>query len=120
MVFVVDGLGRGLGVEDGGVDGGSTIGAGGSSVLLGASVVVTTDGAGESKVGIFTTGFAAGVDVQAVSAHSRSAAQTIDSFPRSGIHEGKHKGKAGSSPTFGRSRPRPGAHESVYIGCLVG
>jgi hypothetical protein len=88
--------------------GGSTIGATVSSVVGSEDVVGETTVVGaELKVGILTSAFAPGVDVHAVSTSAAKRPQTIDAFPRSGIHEGNHRGKTSSSPTFSRSMPRP-------------
>jgi alpha-glucosidase len=111
--------GAGFLVVEGG--GGSTIGATGSSVVVSSNVVGGTTLVGATlKVGILTSVFAPGVDVHAVSTSTANRPQTIDAFPRSGIHEGNHRDKTCSSPTFGRSRPRPRRNVSVYIGCLSG
>ena len=81
------------------VGGGSTIG---SSVGGGGDDGGVTVVDGGSKVGIRTSGFAAGPAVHAVSVSAASRPLTIVAFARAGIQERKHTGKSGITPTFCR------------------
>ena len=105
VLLVVDG---GLGVDFGVVfvvgflddvvdGGGSTMGSPvGDGVDDGGVTVVV----GDSKVGILTSGFAAGPEVHAVSARAAIRPVTVIAFARAGIQEGKHTGKCAITPTF--------------------
>jgi hypothetical protein len=79
----------------------------GGGSTMGSSVVDGGDGGatvvdGSSKVGIRTSGFAAGPAVHAVSVSAASRPLTIVAFARAGIQERKHTGKSGITPTFCR------------------
>lgn len=79
------------------VGGGSTIG---SSVADGGGDDAVTVVDGGSKVGILTSGFAAGPAVHAVSVRAASRPLTVNAFARAGIQEGKHTGKLTITPIF--------------------
>jgi hypothetical protein len=81
------------------VGGGSTMG---SSVVGGGDDGGVTVVDGGSKVGIRTSGFAAGPAVHAVSVSAASRPLTIVAFARAGIQERKHTGKPDITPTFCR------------------
>ncbi|GAB3875932.1 hypothetical protein GCM10029964_021470 [Kibdelosporangium lantanae] len=98
VVLVVDFLDD---VVDGG---GSTTGSPvGDGVDDGGVTLVV----GDSKVGILTSGFAAGPEVHAVSVRAAIRPLTVNAFARAGIQEGNHTGKSAITPTFSPSRPGP-------------